>query len=228
MEPADSVASIGEVITFRSWERDANCYGMPGPEFYTSGTWTTDNPLVLDIGTGTVLEAGEAAVFCQWDIYSYQMTTEDIQPVCETHSDITTASSTVNAPDPNRKIISITQQIIDESSQGGEVVECGRFKIIVKYAVGCPQPNHALTLIGHISEDATLESSTEQPINTGDLELCTYEITNLYRMHNRLSQSTGTGFTTYTAKLTWSGTSVTRAGPGISTRATISGVGSCP
>jgi len=69
--------------------------------------------------------------------------------------------------DPDRRIVSITQQIIDESTQGQEVVECGRFKVIVKYEVGCPPPDHTLALIGHIGEDATLESSNEQLINTG-------------------------------------------------------------
>ena len=130
--------------------------------------------------------------------------------------------------DPNRRIVSITQQIINESTQGQEVVECGRFRIIVRIQVGCPPPDHTLDLTGHIQEDAILESSTEDLITNQSDELCTYDVTKTYQMKNRLSQNIGTGFTSYTAVLTWRDASARKSGPGISTRATIPGTGPCP
>jgi hypothetical protein len=128
------------------------------------------------------------------------------------------------------RVRSFSQEILDESSQGTEVVECGRFKVITKYDTGCPYgPGQQTTfdLTGHIKDDAILLS--EEIIKTADdSETCTYEATRLYRMRNRLSQSTGTGFTSYRAMVTWNGKTAFKTGSGISTRATIAGVGTCP
>lgn len=134
--------------------------------------------------------------------------------------------------DANRRILSITQQIIDESSQGQEVVECGRFRVIVKYQVGCPPPghpvDHTLDVIGNIQEDAVSENVGMQLLQNNNDELCTYEKNYLYRMKNRLDQGIGTGFTSYRARLTYRDISVQKHGPGIATRATIPGIGPCP
>jgi hypothetical protein len=159
-----------------------------------------------------------------WSIYGFgppnQIEYQQEEPLGETSDYVST--------DPNRKIISFTQHIIDESTQGQEVVECGRFTITVRYLVGCPPPNNTLELIGHIQDDAILLGSDTTLINNDHDEICTYDYVASYKMKNRLSQTIGTGFTSYTARLTWDGKSVTKAGPGISTRATIPGTGACP
>jgi len=190
-----------------------------------------DNPSIADLGGVTSgwlnvdgLDVGDT--FWSWS-YSFEYDFDNGYD-CDNRYEDRTDSMSTEVVDPNRRIISVTQQIIDESTQGQEVVECGRFKIIVKYDVGCPPPNHTLELIGHIQDDAILQTTDTQLLNNQSDELCTYELTNLYKMKNRLDQTIGTGFTSYTARLTWNGKSVTKVGPGISTRATIAGVGSCP
>jgi hypothetical protein len=194
------------------------------------GLYTTDSSIAMSnmIQTGLMktdgYEAGEIMWYSEpytfnryfdaaYDCFLEQYLREDYGPI--------------EVIDRNRQILEIRQQIIDESSQGREVVECGKFKVTVKYKVGCPPPEHTIGLIGHIQEDADLLSSTKTLLVNDSNELCTYENVFLYRMKNRLPSTVDTGFTSYQAKLTWNGRSVTKAGEGFSTRATIIGTRAC-
>jgi hypothetical protein len=101
--------------------------------------------------------------------------------------------------------------------------------IKVKYEVGCPPPAHTTELLGNITIDADLLSAgSPQLLSNQNNELCTYDREFTYKMKNRLSQSIGTGFTSYRARLTWNNQFVQKNGEGFATRATINGTGPCP
>ncbi|CAN5184214.1 hypothetical protein BH20ACI1_BH20ACI1_13830 [soil metagenome] len=220
---------VYDVANFEAYQQDMNAYGQPITPYLVSANWqSTDETVASIYGTGsaTALAGGTTYIQGSWlaerfigEVGNEECNFEDFNALVEEFLDIL---------DPNRQILSFRQEIINESSQGQEVVECGLFNVTVKYKVGCPPPNHTIQLIGHIETDAILLGSQQTLITNDSNELCTYETKFSYRMKNRLSQAVGTGFTSYTGKLTWNGKSVTKEGPGISTRATIVGTGACP
>ena len=126
------------------------------------------------------------------------------------------------------KIKSISQTIIDESQQGDEVVECGRFKITIKYDVSCPPTEPTVEVMGNIEPDAVfLCNEAHLLLNNDNNEVCSCEVRKIYRMKNRLSQDVGTGFTSYSVRITDRGRTTQKQGPGVSARATIPGTTPC-
>jgi Bacterial Ig-like domain (group 2) len=96
LEPDYASAFVGLVVNFSASEQDHDCYGSPGPPYYMDGTWSSDNSSVAtvdDDGNATGLDYGATNISCQWDVYEYSLTTQDIQPVCETRSDTTSPSA---------------------------------------------------------------------------------------------------------------------------------------
>jgi hypothetical protein len=227
--PSVIIGLPGDTTQFTAQEYDHNCYGTVGAPFYVSvSSWTSDNNAVATInssGLATAVDPGSANIIARWTAYVRHLT--GFPAYCITDTIFPGASAVCTVARVPR-IRSISQSIIDVSQQGGEVVECGRFRVTVRYDVSCPPVEHTLSLIGHITEDADfLCNESFQLITNDNNEVCTYEVKKIYRMRNRLSQETGSAFTSYSAQLTEGGKTVTKEGPGVSVRATISGTVPC-
>lgn len=233
VDPGYVEGTVDGITTFFAIEQDRNCYGsLLSPFLVNYPSWSSSDPSVASCdsnGVATALNPGSTNIDASWTVYQRIAHPESGNNECvdESLNVLASALCTVFALP---RVRSVTQQIIDESSQGSEVVECGRFKVFTEYETGCPfgtgqETTHNLT--GHIQEDAILLSEQIQK-TADDGEKCTYKATREYRMKNRLDQSIGTGFTSYKAVVTWSGRTASKNGPGLSTRATIPGVGPCP
>lgn len=228
IEPVAFDMAVGDTEILVGLQTELNSYGQSfGPYVSQTVTWQTLNSGVattglngiegISSGATTLQGTFERIVYIDWG-----------GTYCEPFYDNRQAEAPVEVL-ADRKIISFTQTIINESEQGGEVVECGQFKVKVKYEVGCPPPAHTIELLGNITVDADLLSSgSAQLLSNQNDEICTYEREFTYRMKNRLSQSVGSAYTSYREKLTWNNGFVQKTGPGISVRATINGVAACP
>lgn len=189
--------------------------------------WSSGNTSVATVAIGEVhlVAVGQAQINAVYNGSQFQY--DPAIEVCEFSTvpmEATSAVAVARVP----KIRSISQTIIDESQQGAEVVECGRFRITIKYDVSCPPANSMPEVIGNIELDAVLLCNESHVLTNNDNnEVCTYEIKKIYRMKNRLSQDVGTGFTSYSVRVTDSGRTTQKAGPGLSVRATIPGTGPC-
>ncbi|HXG67138.1 MAG TPA: Ig-like domain-containing protein [Blastocatellia bacterium] len=226
--PNPVIGIPGSTNQFTAQEQDKDCYGNLRTPFVVSASWNSDNTAVATVtsyGLATARAPGSATIWARWEAYTRYFRTYPAGCVTQTIFPGASALCTV-ARVP--RIRSISQNIIDESTQGDEVVECGRFEITIKYDVTCPPGTYTLSVLGNIQPDAEFICDKSLQLITNDNnEVCTYQVTKLYRMKNRLSQTTGTAFTSYRVELTDSGRMTKKNGEGFSVRASIPGTTAC-
>lgn len=229
--PAEHSGFQGDELMYIAMQSDANCYGQIYPAYpaniakYSSTDFGVCNPN-WDTGTTTGIDTGLSTISASWTGDAWFM---NIGEYCD-YTPVQALKEALCEVLALPRVTSISQHIIDESSQGSEVVECGRFEVTSRFQVGCPLgpgQGHTYELTGNITVDAIQLSSSTQEI-ANDLETCTYENVKTYRMKNRLSQTIGSAFTSYRGVVTWQEKSASKHGPGISVRATIPGTGACP
>jgi len=241
ISPSQVELQVGESVTLRAFELITDCYGYTYWVEVVPISWSSSDNSVATVSGGRVtpIDGGEVTITANWASFRSMATQcspgsgfepEPIEPIpscCRSIATSRSASATVRVARVP-KIRSISQDIIDESQQGDEVVECGRFKITIKYDVSCPPAEPNVEVVGNIELDAVfLCNEAHLLLNNDNNEVCTYEIRKIYRMKNRLSQDVGTGFTSYSVKITDGGRPTQKQGPGVSVRATIPGTTPC-
>jgi hypothetical protein len=206
--------------------RNDPCDNVYGPFDRTfDASWSSSSPSIASVqGPGAIYLAavGSSTITAQFMGIYYEPQEACFETLIPTSSG---GGVTVFA---TPRIVSVSQDIIDESQQGGEVVECGRFRIKIKYKVTCPPVTYDLQVLGNIQPDADFVCNESLTLlENEDNEICTYEVKKIYRMKTRLSQEVGSAFTSYQVKIIDSGRTAMKSGPGVSVRATISGTAPC-
>jgi hypothetical protein len=222
---------IGGSTTFLARERRSTCYGQqPGWFTVFPSSWSSWDPGIawMSGGHATGMAFGSTNVEAFWTGYARY---PYIGGTCQSVSFPVRPNGPVLVAALPR-VVSISQRIIDESTQGSEVVECGQFEVKSKLEVGCPfaeDQRHTYVLTGNIQIDADLVSDNTSEI-ANDQEKCTYENVKIYRMKNRFAEPPGdrTGFTSYRGVVTWLGRTASKAGAGFSTRSHVPGNRPCP
>jgi hypothetical protein len=190
LDPGSVSGVIGDWNQFAALEQTRNCYGSYGAPYYMYPSWDSSDWDVSAMSGAWAndLGNGEARVQGYWTAYEWGSFESGNPDECYPRERSILAEA-LNAVFGLPRVTSINQEIINESSQGSEVIECGQFRVISTFQVGCPfgpGQGHTYVLKGHIEDDAVeLSSATEETAN--DQETCTYRNVKVYRMKNRLS-----------------------------------------
>jgi hypothetical protein len=212
--------------------REDDCYGnISEPYSWTADSCSSDNSGVL-----TATEQGDHVQTYAWSegqatvvVWANGLAYSFDGSVCAEYSISLTGDSTGTIRDVP-KIRDLDVEYIDTVGPG-EVPECGRFKIIIKYDISCPPPSSSIEVSGTINDRADFEGDNVTMLSqSDDTEVCTFRLEATYRMRNSLDQSVGTGDANFTVTITdgSSGKTASRQGPSVEVRATIPGTGPCP